>query len=191
MNSSLGAQNTGKAGGSTARDGSFNKFFSKLWHAVKRKNSAELIAKADALMRRADSLMKAGTNDEKFNARYLYQDALGLYEKASRRSKEPVKAWLRTGSCNLALAEWNDALGLDMDARRECQKAILKVSFVFFWEPQNKEAERIVQSATEYLVATGGADDVKNLTGLAQKAGNAMQEQKRIRPDTQFPYSLS
>ena len=192
VNAQLGAQKNGRKASNQVQGAGFSKFFSKMWHAAKRKNADELIAKADALKKRADSLVKTGTDDEKFDARHLYKDALRLYGKAGKRSKEPAKAWLKKGACNLALAEWNDARGLEMDARMECQRAILNVNFVFFAEPQNKEAEKIVQSATEYLEATGGAGNAAEIMGRAQTIGKMIQKRKKIsRLGSQFPFSLS
>ncbi|MCX6769125.1 MAG: hypothetical protein NT051_00390 [Candidatus Micrarchaeota archaeon] len=80
------------------------KFLSKLWHGVRRKSVAELIAKGDALREKADRLINGrGSEADKAWARRFYDDAIRLYKKADSRAKNPVEAQLRLADCHLPL----------------------------------------------------------------------------------------
>ena len=186
MDSYLGAQKKGGARGTEVRGTGIGTFFSKMWHGARRKTAAELIAKADSFRKRADRLGEIGTINDMFDAIFLYDNAKRLYKKAAGRTKEPNEARLGLAYCNLAAGGCYDLLGLERNARIECQRAIENVVILLSTQdPDNRVALAISRSANDYLKQTGSAGSTEELIGAAREIGRLSTGGRK------FPFSLS
>ena len=200
VNAHLSSRKTLRIVGSETQGGSSNKFFSKLWHGVRRKSAAELIAKGDALREKADRLINGGGSEgDKLWARQFYDDAIRLYKKAADRAMNPfgahfanpVEAQLRLADCHLALGNYaigacSDSFDFVRDGRENFQRAAMAVSLLLILDPKNEKAHSIAKEANEYLVKNWGTKyDTSNLIKISDEFGEYIEKDGNPSPDPQ------